>query len=227
MNESNIGKVSVSILETEYVTHDVKRFVLERPDGFSFIPGQAVNISINKPEWKNEFRPYNFTSLPDAPFLEFMIKIYPNRNGVTKVMGGMNKGEELILHDVFGSILFKGNGVFIAAGSGITPFLSILRSLQKLKRVQDNILIYSNKTIDDVIMGEELHEMLGNRFVNFFTRQNVIGFLDRKLDRDFLIEVVPDFKEHFYICGPETFVSEVTMLLKSLGASASAIVFEQ
>src|SRR3982751_1439483 len=119
----------VTILEANYITHDVKRFKVTKPSGFSFIPGQATDVSINLPEWKNELRPFTFTSLPEWNYLEFTIKIYNGRHGVTNMLGKTNKGAELILHDVFGAIQYKGRGVFIAGGAGITPFISILRSL--------------------------------------------------------------------------------------------------
>ena len=44
----------VKILESNYISHDVKRFKVEKPRGFSFIPGQATDVSINQPEWKDK-----------------------------------------------------------------------------------------------------------------------------------------------------------------------------
>ncbi|MEO8148376.1 MAG: FAD-binding oxidoreductase [Bacteroidia bacterium] len=222
-----IEPVIVKVLETSYITHDVKRFVLEKPPGCDFIPGQSINISINLPEWKDQLRPFTFTSLPEDNYLEFMIKIYLKHNGVTNKLDSINADDELILHDIFGVIQYKSEGVFIAAGSGITPFISIFRNLYKNKRIKGNTLIYSNKTADDVMMEEELQSMLGNNFIKVFTRQNVIGFIDRRIDRDFLIDTIIDFNQHFYICGPDDFVKNINTLLLKLGASAEYIVIEQ
>lgn len=218
--------VILQVIETSYVTHDVKRFVLEKPPGYSFIPGQSVHVSINAPGWKKEKRPFTFTNLPGDDYLEFMIKIYRNHNGFTKRLESINRGDELILHDIFGVIQYKENGVFIAAGSGITPFLSIFRSLKKQKRLSQNLLIYSNKTREDVIMGESLYAMLKDNFIPVFTRENVVGFTERRIDRDFLIDHIEDFKQHFYICGPEKFVSDLKEILVSLGATVDHIIFE-
>ena len=44
--------ILVKVLEARFITHNVKRFIVEKPEGFDFIPGQAANISINLPEWK-------------------------------------------------------------------------------------------------------------------------------------------------------------------------------
>jgi ferredoxin-NADP reductase len=219
--------VIVKVLDTSYVTHDVKCFVIEKPPDCNFIPGQSVNISINLPEWKEQLRPFTFTNLPDDNYLELMIKIYQNTNGVTHKLDSINAGDELILHDIFGVIQYKEKGVFIAAGSGITPFISIFRDLYKKKQIPGNMLIYSNKTEKDVILGSELLTMLGEKIINVFTRENVIGFLDRRIDRNFLIENIQDFNQHFYICGPESFVADMNKLLLALGASSEFIVIEE
>jgi len=47
-------KLSLKIQSTSFVTHDVKSFSLDRPEGFSFEPGQAAEVSINKEGWKDE-----------------------------------------------------------------------------------------------------------------------------------------------------------------------------
>ena len=146
----------VKILETHYITHDVKRFVVERPAGYDFIPGQATEVAINLPEWKDQLRPFTFTSIREHGFLEFMIKIYNDHDGVTNMLGRTHAGSELILHEAFGAIQYKGPGVFLAGGAGITPFISIFRHLYTHKNLHGNKLIYSNKTSEDVIVEDEL-----------------------------------------------------------------------
>ena len=218
----------VKILECSFISHDVKRFVVEKPAGFTFIPGQATDVSINHPEWKDKLRPFTFTSLNEWPNLEFIIKIYDDHAGVTNQLGKTNAGAELILHDVFGTIQYQGPGVFIAGGAGITPFIAIFRALYKKKKLMPgNALIFSNKTADDIILKEELTKMLGPAYINVFTRQGVIGFRDRRIDRNYLIETIHDFSRHFYVCGPEIFVKEIVELLIDLGASADTVVFEK
>lgn len=124
----------VRILNIEQVTHDVKRFQIEKPEGYSFIPGQATDVSVNLPEWENEKRPFTFTCLNKEPYLEFTIKIYQSRGGVTNELGKLRPGDELIIRDVWGAISYKGKGTFIAGGAGVTPFLQFCgTSNQKMK----------------------------------------------------------------------------------------------
>lgn len=217
----------VKILEATYINHDVKRFLVEKPEGYSFIPGQATEVSIDLPVWRNQLRPFTFTSLTEWPYLEFTIKIYNDHHGVTKQLGKTNAGQTLLLHEVFGTIQYKGPGIFIAAGAGITPFIAIFRDLYEKKALGNNTLILSNKTSNDIIDGPELFQMLGARFLNVFTREGVIGFMERRIDRNYLVETIRDFSRNFYVCGPELFVSQITAHLLSLGASAESIIFEQ
>jgi len=200
--------------------------MIEKPEGYDFIPGQATTISINLPEWEDEMRPFTFTNLKEQDYLEFMIKIYKDHEGVTNMLGDIEAGAELIIHDVFGIIRYKGAGVFIAGGSGITPFMSILRDLYKNNRIQGNRLIFSNKTYTDVIKEAELQEMLNNNFMKVFTRENVAGFTGRRIDRNFLIENITNFKQNFYLCGPYEFVNTISGNLISLGAKTDSVVFE-
>src|SRR5215212_9664400 len=97
---------------------------------------------------------FTFTGLREWKHLEFTIKIYTHHNGVTNQMGRMNANSELILHDVFGAIQYKGPGVFIAAGAGVTPFIAILRDLHLHKKLKGVRLICSNKTSRDVILAD-------------------------------------------------------------------------
>ena len=117
----------IRILHIQQVTHDVKRFRCEKPRDYQFAPGQATEVSINKEGWKEEKRPFTFTSLNNDPFLEFTIKIYSDHAGVTNELNTLSAGDELIVRDVWGAIEYKGPGYFIAGGAGITPFIAIFR----------------------------------------------------------------------------------------------------
>lgn len=217
----------VKILEANYITHDVKRFIVEKPQGYDFTPGQATKIAINLLSWENKLRPFTFTNLRSDNFLEFMIKIYREHDGVTNKLGSMNAGKELILHEVFGAICYKEKGVFIAAGSGITPFISIFRDLYQQNKLEGNSLLYTNKTSEDVIMDVELRKMLKEDYLNIYTRENIIGFVGRRIDRNFLIDTISDFSQHFYVCGPSDFVKSISRILIDLGVSSHTLVVEE
>jgi ferredoxin-NADP reductase len=181
---------------------------------------------VNSAGWEDKKRPFTFTSLNEWPYVEFIIKIYEDRHGVTAQLGRTNAGAELILHNVFGTITYKGPGVFLAGGAGVTPFISILRDLYNKDDLHGNKLILSNKTSGDIILPGEFTQMLGRNFINIFTRQGVIGFAERRISKNLLIDLIHDFGQHFYLCGPRQFVEEIKGHLLSLGAGSEDIIFE-
>jgi len=209
------------------VTHNVKQFRLTKPQGYKFEPGQATEISINKNEWKEKRNPFTFTSLNSWPYLEFTIKIYPERNGVTNELGKLNPGDELILHDVWGAIAYKGEGYFIAGGAGITPFIAILRQLNNDSLIKSNQLFFSNRTSDDIILHKELDAMLGANAHYVITNEETTTFEKGHINRDYLISHVIDFTKPFYVCGPDKMISDLSQVLNELGASADQVVFEK
>ena len=172
----------VKILEVEDITHDVKRLKVEKPKGYKFTPGQATEVSINKDGWKDKKRPFTFTSLNESPNLEFTIKIYEGNNGVTKELGKLKAGDSLIIRDVWGALRYKGEGVFIAGGAGITPFIAILRQLKKENKLRGNTLIFSNKTEEDIILKEELDSMDDLKKIYTLTRENKIDYEYGRVD---------------------------------------------
>src|ERR1017187_2727193 len=154
----------VKIRSIDKVTHDVLKIVTEKPKKYIFTPGQATEISINKNGWKDKKNPFTFTCLPDNDYLEFTIKTYPSHKSVTNELLHLKINDELILHDVFGAIAYKGEGVFIAGGAGVTPFISIFRQLQSKNKIGNNKLIFANKTKADIILEHEFKNLLGKNF---------------------------------------------------------------
>lgn len=220
-------KHNVKILKVDFVTHDVKRFLIEKPDGYNFIPGQATNISINKGRWKEEERPFSFTSLNNDLTLEFIIKRYDSHNGVTKEIHKLKSGDELTIGDAWGTINYKSKGTFIAGGAGITPFIAILRDLKEKNELLGNKLIFSNRAVKDIILEKELREMLPpNDLILTLTEETKEGYEKGLVNKEFLQRHIKNFKQNFYLCGPPRMVQDLTFTLKNLGADVNSVVFE-
>ena len=216
----------VKIKSIDKVTHDVVRIVIEKPAGYTFTSGQATEIAINKKEWKEEKRPFTFTSLPGDDHLEFTIKTYPERKGVTNEILNLKPGDELILHDVWGAISYKGEGVFIAGGAGITPFLSIFRYLKSKNEINNNLLIFANKTKADIIHEEEFKSLLGSAFINILSDEEVAGYAHGRITEDFLKKHIANFNKPFYVCGPPPMMDAIQKQLSNLGVADNLLVVE-
>lgn len=217
----------VKIVSIQQVTHDVKSYRIEKPSGFVFEPGQATEVSINKEKWKEEKRPFTFTSLNKWPELEFTIKSYRDHDGVTNEFDKLVASDELIIRDVWGAIHYSEEGYFIAGGAGITPFIAILRQLHDEGMIGNNQLFFSNKTVSDIILHKELDKMLGKQAHYVVSREDNTPFPKTKIDRAFLKSQVQDFSKPFYICGPDKMVAELNDILIDLGADPQAVVFEK
>jgi ferredoxin-NADP reductase len=216
-----------TILATTFVTHDVKRFAVSRPDGFQYQPGQGVEITIDSTKWRDESRPFTPTSLTDDRILEFVIKRYPAHDGVTNKLHTLNPGDKLLLSEPFGSITYNGVGTFIAGGAGITPFIAITRQLAAEKKLANHRLIFSNKTPADVICEKEFQHYFAERCILTCTQESAPGYDDRRIDSTFLESVIDDFDQTFYVCGPPSFMDDVKQALEDLGAKTESLVFEK
>ncbi|MCH8516032.1 MAG: hypothetical protein LAT68_06855 [Cyclobacteriaceae bacterium] len=138
----------------------------------------------------------------------------------------MVEGDELIIGDAWGAIEYKGKGTFIAGGAGVTPFIAILKQLEKDGELDGHRLIFSNHTAKDVIMESYFQKILGDQFISTLTHEKVDGHAKKRIDMDFLKEHISDFHQQFYVCGPDQMVTDISKYLEMLGASADGIVFE-
>lgn len=219
-----------TIRQIEQVTHDVKRFRVDSPERYNYVPGQATEVSIDKPDWRDKKRPFTFTSLPSENDLEFTIKMYEDHEGVTNELNKLHIEDRLILGEPWGTIHYKGPGVFLAGGAGVTPFISILRSVyQDEEEMHENKLIFSNKTERDIILEDEFEGMLGPDFIPVITDEptDKHTYLDGFIDKQFLRNTIDDFDQPFYICGPKPFNKAMLGHLKELGADPESLVFEK
>jgi ferredoxin-NADP reductase len=218
---------AVKILDVKAVTHNVRSFTVEKPAGFTYHPGQATELSVLKPGWEKEKRPFTFTSLPNAQHLEFTIKCYTDHDGVTNQLSKVQAGDMLEIGDAWGAIEYKGEGVFIAGGAGVTPFIAILRYLHQQNKIGNNQLFFSNRTLKDIILKEEFERMLGLNFINIITEEESEAYMHGRIDKTFLHQNITNFNQPFYVCGPDGFTADILNALKESGAHPDSLVFEK
>ena len=220
---------SVKILDIADVTHNVRRYTLEKPEGYSFKPGQATDVSLDEEGWRDNKHPFTFTALTDAPTLEFTIKSYfdTGGDGVTERLYGYKPGQSLVIRDVWGTITYRGPGVFIAGGAGVTPFIAILRDLHRNRKLDGHTLIVSNKTEADIILRDEFEGFRGLETIWTVTGDPEAKLLHDRIDGKFLKAHVRDFARNFYLCGPDPMVAELRSTLKDLGANVENVTWEK
>ncbi len=221
--EQNLVKVK----SVEKATHDVLRIVTEKPKNYNFNPGQATDVAINKEGWQKELRPFTFTCLPDDNYLEFNIKTYPPHKGVTNELLKLKPNDELIIGDPWGTIGYKGEGIFIAGGAGVTPFISIFRYLNSKNEIGNSKLIFANKTKADIILEDEFKKMLDKNFINVLSNEKADGYEQGYITRDILKQSLTGKGMLVYVCGPEPMMEAIEKQLLDLGVDAKAIIKEE
>ncbi len=206
------------------VTHDTHHLIFDRPEGFDFAAGQAIEMTLQKDGWRDEGRPFTPVSLPGAANLEFVIKSYPDHDGVTEQIGKMQPGDEVTIGGPFGDMRDKGPGVFIAGGAGITPMIALLR-----KRLEDNghlngsTLVFSNRTEADIIWRDKLSAMPGLTVAYVVTEGEGKTVPKRALDRDYLRQFIEP-GTLCYLCGPPPMMDAVQSELDALGVDPGDVV---
>ena len=218
---------TVKIESIDNITPDVLKIVTVKPQNYVFVPGQATEISINKEGWRDKKNPFTFTSLPRENHLEFIIKTYPSHNGVTNELLNLKINDELILHEVFGAISYKGEGVFIAGGAGVTPFISILRDLESKDEIGNNTLIFANKTKNDIILEGEFKKLLGDNFCNILSKEKVEGYAEGRITKEFIKANSNEISKLFYLCGPPPMIEAIEKQLADLSVDKKSIVTEE
>jgi len=217
----------VKIKSIGHITHDVLKIITGKPPHYNFTPGQATEVSINKPDWKGRKNPFTFTCLPGDDFLEFNIKTYPAHKGVTNEMLKLKENDELILHEVFGAISYKGEGLFIAGGAGVTPFISIFRDLHEKNKIGNNKLIFANKTKADILLEQEFTDLLGKNFINILSDEKAEGYAHGQITEEFLKTYINVTTKNIYICGPPPMMDAIQIQLSNLGIDKKIITVEK
>ncbi len=130
------------------------------------------------------------------------------------------------MHDVFGAIAYKGEGVFIAGGAGVTPFISIFRNLESKKEIGYNKLIFANKSKTDIILENEFKKLLGENFINILSDEESDGYANGKITEDFIRANTDINNKIFYVCGPPPMMQAVINQLVNLQVTEKSIVKE-
>lgn len=211
----------VKILKIEQLTPNVKSFIVEKPRGYVFSPGSHTHLRMDGSKAKDQKHPFTICSSNKDNFIEFIIKEYPG--GITEDLHGLKEGDKIIIDDPKEDFKYRGKGVFIAAGTGVNPFLSILRHLREEDAVEGNKLILTNRTYEDVYLIKELKNLLDDDLILVLTKQKVKGIHYGRIDAEFLKEQLKDFNPYFYLCGPKIFVLQIKKMLLGLGASMEKI----
>ncbi|GAA4279489.1 ferredoxin--NADP reductase [Aquimarina mytili] len=213
----------------------------ELKETYSFIPGQYITIK-TKVDEKEVRRAYSICSSPKSNTLKVAVKEV--ENGTFSVIANtkLSNGDVLEVHPPEGNFLLKPNPessntyAAFAAGSGITPIMSMIKAVLEEEPNSRFVLIYGNKTPDETIFRSELLELQSNYpgrlFIEFiYSRSQEDNAHFGRIEKSTVNYVLKNkFKDtdfrNFYLCGPEDMINTVTDILLDNGIAKDMIHFE-
>ena len=208
---------------------------------FQFIPGQ--NVTLRKTFNGEEIRrSYSICSSPFENELRVAIKKVPGGIFSTYACDQLQKGDMIEVLPPTGNFYTeilpsqKKNYLFIAAGSGITPVISLVKTILAIEKESEVTLLYGNKGLNSVIFKEQL-ESLKDKYMQRFNLHHV--FSREKTENDFnsgrindeklkILSKLVNFKtvDNFFICGPEPLIYSAKDFLRKTGIDPDKIHFE-
>jgi ferredoxin-NADP reductase len=209
--------------------------ILERP--FGFVPGQWLSLTQNKPDGEEITRAYSIASAPDGN--RFALCLNRVQDGfMSNYLCDLAVGTEISAQGPFGNFILRPplrDTIFIATGTGIAPFRSMLQWLltdRERHQGKNFWLLFGSRTEGDIYYhGEFLR--LAEEHKNFFYRPTLSrGSATWSGLRGYVQEHVPEIvgdrsDMHAYICGLDKMVSANRELLKGLGCDRKAILYEK
>jgi ring-1,2-phenylacetyl-CoA epoxidase subunit PaaE len=231
------------VADVERLCDDAAALTFEVPDDlaeeYSFLPGQNLTVRRVDADGRDERRSYSICA-PEGGMLRIGVREVPGGLVSSWLVRGVRPGDAIEVLPPAGAFTLaphdKGRHCLIAAGSGITPILSIAASV--LERADSSVvLLYGNRRTDTVMFAEELAD-LKDRYPTRFELVHVLSREPRevelftgRLDAERLQEllkvlVAVDDVDHWWLCGPHGMILAARDVLGDLHVPGDRIHHE-
>lgn len=219
------------------ITHDVSTFVLEptTPRSFTYAPGQYVVVTLNIDGERHQ-RCYTLSSPPTRPhLLTITVKRIPDGLVSNWLHNNMERGGRLEVSGPYGEFTLANHParkyLFLSAGSGITPLMSMTRTLADLAGEADVAFVHSARTPADIVFRHELAALPAsglNLAVTSICESDSIGEVwtgpRGRISAGLLGAVVPDIAEReVFMCGPGPYMTAAHNVLMELGVPVEQV----
>ena len=213
-------KAKHKVLAVRNLTESTYVLQIERA-GFDFIPGQCVNIGLEKSGINREYSTYS--SVNDDKKMEFLIKAVANGK-VSTALQKLKKGEQVQLDGAYGKFTLKNSQdtkqkyVFVASGTGIAPFHSFALSYPRLNYTVLHGIRYLNEQYDykDYKAGSYIACVSQNPDSKVFVGRVTDYLRKNKVDKQAI----------YYLCGNAEMINEVYDILRENEVNGSQIYTE-
>ncbi len=210
--------------------------LIVEPDGhvgMNFRAGQYAWLTVGDSPYSLQQHPFSFSSSERSGQISFTAKA---AGDFTEGWNEIEPGQRLFLEGPYGAFVLDADAdgvVFIVGGIGVTPALSILRTMHDRDDDRPAVLVYGNATLEEVTFREELDRLAepgSLRVVHVIEDaaddwEGETGFVDRELLERNLPADCRSFE--YYICGPEPMMDAAESALRDMGVSWRQIYTER
>ena len=219
-----LRKFKYEVVEVNYLTDNIMEAVL-KPTGTQmlFQPGQFAYASFIFPGVDPEAHPFSFSNSNNGPYVRFTIKALGDD---TIRFRDITKGTQAYLEGPYGDFSYKNtknrSQVWIAGGIGITPFLSMARSISEQEHY-DIRFYYGTNTFEEAVFLQEFLDItrhLPQEFHTTVVNKEISGFVTLELLRHSLGTL--DVFDYF-ICGPPVMMKTLMQQLIDAGVPTEQI----
>ncbi len=228
------GSIELEFIRKIPLNENTYEFHFKKPRGFKFIPGQYLKISlpVSNPDMRGSSRHFTISSSPKDKDLTITTRII--RSSFKMHLNELKEGEVIKAFGPIGYFTFdlksKKTKIFLAGGIGLTPYRSLLRSLDGKKGIQNIYLFISFPSKNESVYLEELKELeQKNPFIIIytFTRKFEANFEKGRITKELIAKYIPDYKDaEFFIVGSEEVEQAFLKLVKSMSVVEKNIFSE-
>lgn len=229
--------MTVRLRQREEVARGTMAFHFDKPAGFSFRPGQAIDLVLQDPVLAGTDSARHAFSIVSAPHQDELAVTTRMRDSAFKnALARLPIGATAGIDGPFGSLILHNKpdraAVLIAGGIGITPFMSMLRHAAHAALPHRLVLLYSNRTPEDTAFLTELQRLEGDhpnfRLVATMTRmeesrqpwRGETGPIDEALLRWATAELPNPL---YYLAGPPAMVAGLRDTLERAGVDSDDV----
>lgn len=226
------GFEGLTVSKIDSVGNDTVRVAFDVPadlkNKFQFVPGQYIVLAVDV-NGKNHRRSYSICSSPNEPLAIAAKKV---DKGVvsTWLNETLKEGDEIFVSSPEGNFVIpegSNNIVAIAAGSGITPIMSMIKSVTS----NSFRLYYGNRTFGDILFKEEIDANKSTTPTYFLSGESNDACINGRVNGESFAAIIKDDlsilkSDAFMLCGPEEMIQEISEQLKTFGVSPDKIHFE-
>jgi ferredoxin-NADP reductase len=238
-----LGRLSWRLAKVAEIRPETERVVtlaLEVPDWDGHLPGQHVDVRLTAEDGYRAERAYSIASAPDGGRIELAVERLDDGEVSPYLAGELRPGDQLELRGPVGGYFVwePGRGgplLLVAGGSGVAPLMAMLRQRATTGSQVPARLLYSSRSLEDVIFREELERLAaagdGLTVTHALTRAQPPGWAGygRRIDAVMLEEVGwrPGERPLVYVCGPTRLVEAAAGQLVALGHDPTRVRTER